>query len=106
MVNWIIAVAIAIIGFTINGTAIVIAQGSQLNNDNINRSSTTTLNSTNIKLDTDKEHIVVKWLEPNGTVSDSNPVISVNIQDFWEIFGPLLKLSSNGTLSTFEYLPP
>jgi TctA family transporter len=48
----------------------------------------------------DKQKKIVTWLEINKT--DDGPLISVNSEDFWKIFGPLLELSSNKTIDTFE----
>lgn len=45
----------------------------------------------------DKQKIIVTWLETNDTKTSDTPVISVSSEDFWNIFEPLLKLSVNGS---------
>ena len=59
---------------------------------------TNQINSTN----SDKQKIIVTWLEANKSKMESDPVISVSSEDFWNTFGPLVEQSSfNGsTLST------
>jgi hypothetical protein len=47
-------------------------------------------NSTN----SDKQKIIVTWLETNETNTDSTPMISISSEDFWKIFGPLLEQST------------
>ncbi len=71
----IILIAVAVIGFAVNETIVVTAQS----------------NSTN----SDKQKIIVTWLEPNDTKTSDAPVISVSDEDFWKTFGPLLKQSTN-----------
>ncbi|MGH9986968.1 MAG: hypothetical protein ACRD8W_23740 [Nitrososphaeraceae archaeon] len=99
----ILTVIIAMIGFMISETMLVTAEESQLNN-NISQSNSIALNSTNIELDKENKNIVVTWLKTNETKTDNTPIISVSDQDFWKIFGPLLELSANGTIGTFEWL--
>jgi hypothetical protein len=50
----------------------------------------------------DKQKIIVTWLETNDTKTIDTPVISVSGEDFWKIFEPLLKQSINGSASAFE----
>jgi hypothetical protein len=55
-------------------------------------------NSTNI----DKQNIIVTWLETNKTKTSSAPMIMVSDQDFWMVFGPLLKQTINVSTGPFE----
>lgn len=50
----------------------------------------------------DKQKIIVTWLETNKTKTDEAPVVNISNEDFWKIFEPLLKLSSNGSSSSSE----
>jgi hypothetical protein len=45
------------------------------------------INSTN----SDKQKIVITWLQMNETKTESDPVISVSSKDFWKSFSPLLE---------------
>jgi hypothetical protein len=72
----IIFIVVALIGFAVDETLFVTAQS----------------NSTN----SDKQKIIVTWLESNDTETSDTPVISVSGEDFWKTFGPLLKQSING----------
>lgn len=83
----IIAAIIATIGFVISGIANATAQ------ECISQS-----NSTN----SDKQKIIVTWLETNDTMTSDTPVSSVTGEDFRKIFGPLLEQSINGTTSSSE----
>ena len=83
----IIAAIIVTIGFVISGIANAIAQES------ISQS-----NSTN----SDKQKIIVTWLETNDTKTSDTPMISISGADFWKIFEPLLEQSINGTTSSSE----
>ena len=78
----IIFIAVAIIGFAVNENIVVTAQ----------------TNSTN----SDKQKIIVTWLETNDTKTSDTPMISVSGEDFWKIFEPLLELSTNETKNKFE----
>ena len=71
----IIFIVAAMIGFAVHETLFVTAQS----------------NSTN----SDKQKIIVTWLEPNDTETSNTPV-SVSAEDFWKTFEPLLKQSTNG----------
>jgi hypothetical protein len=82
------------VGFLINETLVAIAQL----NDSINSNSTTALNSK----DPDGKKLVLTWIESNDTDPHSVPTISVNHEDFWKTFGPLLKISTNGSVNTLE----
>ena len=78
-----IALIVVVIGFMISETIVVTAQS----------------NSTKM----DKQKIVVAWLETNNkTKTDGVPVISISGEDFWKIFEPLLKRSTNGSTSSSE----
>jgi hypothetical protein len=55
-------------------------------------------NSTNM----DKQKIVVTWLNTNDSMTGDSHAINISSEDFWKIFGPLLQLSSNKTIGTFE----
>ena len=71
----IIFIAVAMIGFAVNENIVVTAQ----------------TNST----DSDKQKIIVTWLETNDTKTIDTPVISVSGEDFWKIFEPMLMSHSN-----------
>ena len=88
--------------FALNETTFAVVQQSPLN-DNISRNNSTqsSLNSTNIKLESDDKHIVIIWLEANKTETDS-PIINISSQEFWKAFSPLLELSTNRTIDTSE----
>jgi hypothetical protein len=73
----IIIIAVVTIGFAVGETMVVTGQS----------------NSTNV----DKQKIIITWLKTNDTKSSDAPVISVSSEDFWEIFEPLLELSTNGS---------
>jgi hypothetical protein len=72
----IIFIVVAIISFAVDETLFVTAQS----------------NSTN----SDKQKIIVTWMESNDTETSDTPVISVSGEDFWKTFEPLLKQSING----------
>jgi len=63
--------------------------------DKINLSNTTDADSWKVEIDSDADNVVVTWWETNET-SDV-PVMRVS-EDNGKTFGPLLKLSTNGTL--------
>ena len=73
----IVLIAIAIIGFAVNENIVATAQ----------------TNSTN----SDKQKIVVTWLETNDTKTSDTPAISISDEDFWKTFNPLLEQSINGS---------
>ena len=73
----IILIAVALIGFAVNENIVVTAQ----------------TNSTN----SDKQKIVVTWLESNDTETSDTPAISISDEDFWKTFNPLLEQSINGS---------
>jgi hypothetical protein len=61
----------------------------------INLSNTTDADSTRAEIDSDADSVVVTWWETNST--DDVPVMRVS-NDNGESFGPLLQLSTNGTI--------
>jgi hypothetical protein len=65
----------AMIGFMVSETIVATAQ------DSTNQSHRSSANS-------DKQTILVTWLETNNTKTGSTPVISVSSEDFWKIFEP------------------
>jgi hypothetical protein len=67
--------------------------------DKINLSNTTNADSTRAEIDSDETNVVVTWWETNQT--DDTPVMKVST-DAGKTFGPLLKLSTNGTIGTGE----
>ena len=73
----IILIAVAMIGFAVNENIVVTAQ----------------TNSTN----SDKQKIVVTWLESNDTKTSDTPAISISDEDFWKTFNPILEQSINGS---------
>ena len=72
----IIFIAVAIIGFVVVNENIVVTAQS---------------NSTN----SDKQKIIVTWLETNDTKTSDTPAISISNEDFWKTFNPLLEQSIN-----------
>lgn len=70
--------------------------------DKINLSNTTGTNSTDVEIDSDSNSVVVTWWETNHT-SDT-PVMRVS-NDNGKTFGPLLKLSGNGSIGSGEAQP-
>ena len=73
----IVLIAVVIIGFAVNENIVATAQ----------------TNSTN----SDKQKIVVTWLETNDTKTSDTPAISISDEDFWKTFNPLLEQSINGS---------
>jgi hypothetical protein len=69
--------------------------GGQTFGDKINLSNTTDADSTRVEIDSDADNVVVTWWETNQT--DDTPVMRVS-NDNGEIFGPLLRLATNGTI--------
>lgn len=63
--------------------------------DKINLSNTTDADSTRVEIDSDADSAVVTWWETNQT--NDTPVMRVS-NDNGETFGPLLQLSTNGTI--------
>jgi preprotein translocase subunit SecF len=82
MKTHIILAAMAIIGFVINETIVVIAQS----------------NSTNA----DRRNVILTWLDTNITKTVSAPMISISNEDFWKNFEPLLEQSINGSTDSSE----
>ena len=73
----IVFIAVALIGFAVNENIVVTAQS----------------NSTS----SDKQKIIVTWLETNDTKTIDTPAISISNEDFWKTFNPLLEQSINGS---------
>jgi hypothetical protein len=67
--------------------------------DEINLSNTTNADSTRVEIDSDADSVVVTWWEGNQT-SDT-PVMRIS-NDNGATFGPVLTLSTNGTLGEAE----
>ena len=67
---------VAMIAFMASETMIVTAQEH--------------INSTN----SDKQEIIVTWLDANKTKTETVPAISISDEDFWKIFMPLLEQSN------------
>ena len=68
---------------------------SQAFGDKINLSNTSDADSTRVEIDSDADSVVVTWWETNQT-SDT-PVMRVS-NDNGETFGPILQLSTSGTI--------
>lgn len=79
MINPIVS-TVAMITLMVNETMTVTAQERLTNQSN----------STN----SDKQSIIVTWLQVNETKTWNDPVISIDSEDFWKIFGPLLEQST------------
>jgi hypothetical protein len=82
------------VGFLINEASVAIAQL----NGSISNNNATALNSK----DPDGKKIVLTWIDSNDIDSHTVPMISVNHEDFWRTFGPLLKTSTNGSVNILE----
>lgn len=88
--------------FYCSETTSVVAQKSPLNyNIGRNNSTQSSLNSTNVKLESDDKHIVVTWLKANETETDA-PVINITSQEFWKAFSPLFEISINRTIDNSQ----
>jgi hypothetical protein len=70
--------------------------------DKINLSNTTNADSTRAEIAAEGSQVVVTWWETNQT--DDVPVAKVS-DDNGKTFGPLIKLGTNGTISTGEVKP-
>src|SRR5206468_2850502 len=70
--------------------------------DKINLSNTTNSESQDIEIAADGAKVVVTWWERNQT---SNEPVMITSDDGGKTFGPLLKLATNGTISTGEVKP-
>ena len=64
--------------------------------DKINLSNTTTADSINGEIAADGNNVIITWWERNATSEE--PVVRVST-DNGATFGPILRLSSNGTIS-------
>jgi hypothetical protein len=63
--------------------------------DKTNLSNTTDSDSERVEVDADEDSVIITWWETNQT--DETPVMRVS-SDNGVTFGPILKLSSNGTI--------
>ena len=70
--------------------------------DKINLSNTTNSDSQDAEIAADGVKVVVTWWERNQTSNEPYMIVS---DDGGKTFGPLLKLSNNGTISTGEVKP-
>jgi hypothetical protein len=70
--------------------------------DKVNLSNTTNSDSQDVEIAADAVKVVVTWWERNQTGNE--PVIIIS-DDGGKTFGPLLKLATNGTISTGEVKP-
>src|SRR5213596_212465 len=68
--------------------------------DKINLSNTTNADSTRVEIDSDSNSVVVTWWETNQTAN--TPVMRISSEN-GKTFGPLLKLSYNGTIGSSGY---
>jgi hypothetical protein len=73
------------------------SDGGSTFSDKINLSNTTDTDSQDVEITADGDNIVVTWWERNATSDE--PVIRIST-DNGQTFGPLLKLSANGTISS------
>jgi len=72
------------------------ADGGQTFNDKINLSNSTSADSTDAAISAEGGTITVTWWETNETSQE--PLVRTS-SDFGATFGPVLKLSNNGTIS-------
>jgi hypothetical protein len=63
--------------------------------DKMNLSNTTSTDSINAEIDVDGNNVVVTWWEHNAT---SKEPVAITSTDSGETFGPILQLSTNGTI--------
>src|SRR5206468_5327400 len=70
--------------------------------DKINLSNTTNSESQDVEIAADAVKVVVAWWERNQT---SNEPVKIISDGGGKTFGPLLKLATNGTISTGEVKP-
>jgi hypothetical protein len=63
--------------------------------DKINLSNTPNADSTRVEIDSDANSVVVTWWETNQTAN--TPVMKIST-DNGKTFGPVLNLSTNGTI--------
>ena len=84
---------------TVNGNNEVLfrasTDGGASFSDKTNLSNTTDSDSERVEVDADEESVIITWWETNQT--DETPVMRVS-SDNGVTFGPILKLSSNGTI--------
>ena len=63
--------------------------------DKINLSNSTDADSEDVEIAADGDHLIITWWERNQTAEE--PVVRIS-SDAGATFGPLLKLTSNGTI--------
>jgi hypothetical protein len=84
---------------TVNGNNEVLfrasTDGGASFSDKTNLSNTTDSDSERVEVDADEDSVIITWWETNQT--DETPVMRVS-SDNGVTFGPILKLSSNGTI--------
>jgi len=76
--------------------------GGKTFGDKINLSNTTNSESQDVEIAADAVKVVVAWWERNQT---SNEPVKIISDGGGKTFGPLLKLATNGTISTGEVKP-
>jgi hypothetical protein len=102
MDNRLLVSILIMIAFSISETIAVIAQPNQSNKNN------TVLvpppNTTDIKLGSDDNHVILTWSKPNGTgvtLSDQAAPLSIDKHDFLKTFGELFE-NSNTTINSVK----
>jgi type II secretory pathway pseudopilin PulG len=83
----IVAMILAIIGFALSGVVNATAQKSKLK-DSINQTNST---------QSERQKIIVTWLNTNNTKTSDLPMIKISSKDFWKIFEPLLEPTDRST---------
>ena len=83
----IVAMILAIIGFALSGVVNATAQKSKLK-DSINQTNST---------QSERQKIIVTWLNPNNTKTSDLLMIKISSKDFWKIFEPLLEPTDRST---------
>jgi uncharacterized protein (UPF0333 family) len=71
--------------------------GGKTFGDKINLSNSTNADSQDVQIDTSGDRVFVTWWERNATSNE--PVLRISA-DNGKTFGPLLKLSANGTIGS------
>jgi uncharacterized membrane protein YgaE (UPF0421/DUF939 family) len=83
----IVSMILVIIGFVLGGVVNAIAHENKLE-DNVNQTNSTK---------SDRQKIIVTWLDTNNTKTNDSPVINISSKDFWKIFEILLKPTDRNT---------
>ena len=76
--------------------------GGQTYSDKVNLSNSSSSNSTDFDVQATIDNVIVSWWETNQTSAE--PVIVFG-DDRGATFGPILRLTSNGTISSAELTP-